>query len=80
MRSLMLNGLTGSERKDMEALLENAQRVIKLICKKAQEDFQSSEQSANDDFSNPNWALRQAYLQGYKKGLTDIEKYAILKP
>ena len=31
------------------------------------------------DFSNPNWALEQAYNLGYKKGLTRLLKYVIIK-
>lgn len=80
MRNLMLNGLTGAERDDMLALLENAQKIINLICKRAEEDLERQEESFTNDLDNPNWALKQAYLQGYKKGLTKIKDYAIIKP
>lgn len=79
MRGLMLNNLTGTERTEMEMLLQNAQKVIKLITEKATADYDRAFKSATSDLNNPNWALKQAFYQGVKKGLTILEDYAIIK-
>lgn len=74
--ALILNGLKGKERQDMTNQIVSSERLLKRVEQLLQQEL---DKVVEPDFSNPNWALEQAYNLGYKKGLTRLLKYVIIK-
>ena len=75
--NILLNGLKGKERQDMEDSIRRASAFLKVVSKKIEDELN---QETDPDFDSPSWAYKQAYQLGYKKGLTKLLKYAILNP
>jgi hypothetical protein len=75
--NVLLNGLKGQERKDVEDAIRRASTFLSLVSKRIEEELK---QESDPDFDSPSWAYKQAYQLGYKRGLTKLLKYAILLP
>ena len=75
--NILLNGLKGKERQDMEDVIRRASAFLKVVSKRIEDELK---QETDPDFDSPSWAYKQAYQLGYKKGLTKLLKYAILTP
>jgi len=75
--NILLNGLKGKERQDMENAIRMASAFLKVVSKRIEDELN---QETDPDFDSPSWAYKQAYQLGYKKGLTKLLKYAILTP
>lgn len=75
--NILLNGLKGQERKDVEDAIRRASTFLSLVSKRIEEELK---QESDPDFDSPSWAYKQAYQLGYKRGLTKLLKYAILLP
>ena len=75
--NILLNGLKGKERQDMEDAIRRASAFLKVVSKRIEDELN---QEIDPDFDSPSWAYKQAYQLGYKKGLTKLLKYAILTP
>lgn len=73
--SILLNGLTGKDRTDMEDAIRRASVFIKAVKEKIDKELSTD---TDPDFDSPSWAYKQAYQLGYRKGLTKLLKYAIL--
>ncbi len=75
--NILLNGLKGQERKDVEDAIRRASTFLSLVSKRIEDELK---QESDPDFDSPSWAYKQAYQLGYKRGLTKLLKYAILLP
>ena len=75
--NILLNGLKGKERQDMEDVIRRASAFLTVVSKRIEEELK---QETDPDFDSPSWAYKQAFQLGYKKGLTKLLKYAILNP
>lgn len=75
--NVLLNGLKGQERKDVEDAIRRASTFLSLVSKRIEDELK---QESDPDFDSPSWAYKQAYQLGYKRGLTKLLKYAILLP
>ena len=75
--NVLLNGLKGQERKDVEDAIRRASMFLSLVSKRIEDELK---QESDPDFDSPSWAYKQAYQLGYKRGLTKLLKYAILLP
>lgn len=75
--NVLLNGLKGQERKDVEDAIRRASTFLSLVSKRIEDELK---QETDPDFDSPSWAYKQAYQLGYKRGLTKLLKYAILLP
>lgn len=75
--NILLNGLKGQERKDVEDAICRASTFLSLVSKRIEDELK---QESDPDFDSPSWAYKQAYQLGYKRGLTKLLKYAILLP
>ena len=75
--NILLNGLKGKERQDMEDIIRRASAFLSIVSKRIEDELK---QDTDPDFDSPSWAYKQAYQLGYKKGLTKLLKYAILTP
>lgn len=75
--NILLNGLQGQERKDVEDAIRRASTFLSLVSKRIEDELK---QESDPDFDSPSWAYKQAYQLGYKRGLTKLLKYAILLP
>ena len=75
--NILLNGLKGQERKDVEDTIRRASTFLSLVSKRIEDELK---QESDPDFDSPSWAYKQAYQLGYKRGLTKLLKYAILLP
>ena len=73
----LLNGLVGKERQSAEEAIVRAKDFINLVRPVLQRELDREEEP---DFDCPSWAYKEAFHLGYKKGLTKLLKYAILKP
>lgn len=73
----LLNGLVGKDRTNAEEAILRAKDFIALVRPVIQRELDREEEP---DFNCPSWAYKQAFALGYKKGLTKLLKYAILKP
>ena len=73
----LLNGLKGEDRKKAEEAILRASDFITLLKPALDKELDRNEEP---DFDCPSWAYKEAFYLGYKKGLTKILKYAILKP
>lgn len=73
---LILNGLKGEERKRMEMAVGNAAAVFKRISELIEQELKEDDIPS---FDNPNWACAMAFKEGYRKGLTKILKYVIIR-
>lgn len=68
-------------RKDKEAMSELitvSQPLLRLIKQCCDEDYEKADKISEDDFDCPNWALKRAYQDGLKKGLTKLSEYVII--
>lgn len=63
----------------MEELIEVAQPLLKLIKKCCEDDYNKLDKISDDDFDNPNWAIKRAYKDGLKRGLTILSEYVIIR-
>ena len=75
--NLLLNGLKGKDRQNMEDAIHRASAFIKAVSIRIEEELK---QEQDPDFDSPSWAYKQAYQLGYRKGLTKLLKYATLNP
>lgn len=75
--NILLNGLKGEARKEMEDVIRRASPFLKAVSQRIEEELK---QESDPDFDSPSWAYKQAYQLGYKRGLTKLLKYAILLP
>lgn len=75
--NILLNGLKGQERKDVEDAIRRASTFLSLVSRRIEDELK---QESDPDFDSPSWAYKQAYQLGYKRGLTKLLKYAILLP
>lgn len=75
--NILLNGLQGEERKNMEDAIRRASVFLKAVEERIKNELESEQ---DPDFDSPSWAYKQAYMLGYRKGLTKLLKYAILTP
>lgn len=75
--NILLNGLKGEARKEMEDAIRRASPFLKAVSQRIEEELK---QESDPDFDSPSWAYKQAYQLGYKRGLTKLLKYAILLP
>lgn len=73
----LLNGLTGKDRESAEEAIRRANDFIAMVRPALEKELEREEEP---DFDCPSWAYKEAYFLGYKKGLTKLLKYAILKP
>jgi len=74
-KNLLLNGLQGKERQEVEDAIKRASAFLKLVSERIEDELK---QEQDPDFDSPSWAYKQAYQLGYKRGLTKLLKYAIL--
>jgi len=72
----LLNGLVGKERTSAEEAILRAKDFINLLRPVIEKELLREEEP---DFDCPSWSYKEAFYLGYKKGLTKILKYAILK-
>jgi len=75
--NILLNGLKGKERQNMEDAIHRASAFLKVVSKRIEDELN---QETDPDFDSPSWAYKQAYQIGYRRGLTKLLKYAILTP
>lgn len=73
----LLNGLTGKERENAEQAIQRAGDFIAMVRPLLEKELERDEEP---DFDCPSWSYKEAFYLGYKKGLTKLLKYAILKP
>lgn len=80
-RNLLVNGLVGDEREKALQDIKRAKSFLKRLETALQEELSKTEsrQTTEEDFDCPSWALKQAYFQGYKRGLTKVLEYAKIK-
>ena len=76
-KNILLNGLTGKERQEVEDAIKRASAFLKIVSERIEGELN---QEQDPDFDSPSWAYKQAYQLGYKRGLTKLLKYAILSP
>lgn len=67
-----------AEREKYKELMAVAEPLLLKIQELIDADIEELEDTDNDDFSNPSWALEMAYKRGIKKGLTSLKKYVIM--
>lgn len=75
--NVLLNGLKGKDREAAEQAIKRAASFIAMLRPVIEKELSREEEP---DFDSPSWAYKEAFNLGYKKGLTKILKYAILKP
>lgn len=73
----LLNGLTGKDRETAEQAIQRASDFIAMVRPVIENELVRDEEP---NFDCPSWAYKEAFFLGYKKGLTKLLKYAILKP
>lgn len=77
MKSLPLSwtkGLNGESKSNFEVLLRNSSTVLgrlHSILEEKERELNSSEMSVKS-FEDPNWAYKQAFVNGQKSGLKEI--------
>lgn len=69
---------TPEEKKELKRQIDLSQLLLNKLIELVQDDIESTDKVADEDFDNPSWALKQAYKIGYKKGLTRLLEYGIL--
>lgn len=69
---------TPEEKKELKRQIDLSQLLLNKLVELVQDDIESTDKVADEDFDNPSWALKQAYKIGYKKGLTRLLEYGIL--
>lgn len=65
-------------KKEFEKLLRDAKPLLETLQGMLDKEFEKLEVIQDEDFDNPSWALKQAYKQGIKKGLTILRDYGII--
>lgn len=69
-----------SDKKDFYSkLIRDAQPLLIKLKECIEEDMNKLDIVHDEDFDNPSWALKQAYKQGLKKGLTKLSEYVIIR-
>lgn len=67
-----------AERERFKELMKVAEPLLLKIQELIDEDIKELDDTDNDDFTNPSWALEMAHKRGIKKGLTSLKKYVIM--
>jgi len=69
---------TNKEKEDIQSLIRIAQPLLKIIKQCCEEDYEKADKIREEDFDCPNWALKRAFQDGLKKGLTKLSEYVII--
>lgn len=78
MPSKLLCRVKQDEKKYYAAMMTEAQPLLIKLKQCIEEDMDKLDIIKDEDFDNPSWALKQAYKQGVKKGLTKLLEYVII--
>lgn len=78
MLSKLMCRVPAKERNKYKELMTVAEPLLLKIQELIDEDLKELDDTDNDDFSNPSWALEMAHKRGIKKGLTQLKKYVIM--
>jgi len=71
--------LSSDDKKFFEEMLGVNNKVLDRLVKICYNMLSESEKTS-DDYTNPNWALRQADLVGYRRGLQRVIKLCTPSP
>lgn len=78
MYNKLLSNKTAAEKKDLKELMVISKPLLKAILEALEKDIEETEVTDLKDFDAPSWALKTAYKQGLKKGLTKLKEYVII--
>ena len=69
-------GLDEKEKKDLHAILRNSSFLITQFKKilDSKDKISDQEKLSKETYKDPNWALRQADIVGYKRALQEIRE------
>lgn len=78
MLNKLLCRVNKDEREYYKRLCDNAQPLLIKLQEMLDEDFARLDIINDEDFDNPSWAIKRAYKDGIKKGLTKLKEYGII--
>lgn len=77
--SSLLNNLKGEARKSKASEIKRAENIMKEIIIKLKTNVERLDSVDIEILKELDFAYKQAFRIGYKKCLTDLEKYGIIK-
>lgn len=69
---------TEKEREELSQLVEISRPLTDALLKLIERELDDCDVIDEKDFESPSWALKTAYKQGLKKGLTRLREYVII--
>ena len=75
---LLCNAKSETEKDKLRELITISQPLIEAWIKLIEKDLESCDVVDEKDFDCPSWAVKTAYKQGLKKGLTKLREYVII--
>lgn len=79
MRNRLICRTDPDDRKAVEGLIKQSQPILKLIKKCVEEDLDQVEKFSETDLESSSFAVKMAYREGLKKGLTKLFEYVIIE-
>ena len=78
MQNRLLCRTKPEERKSVEGLINSAQPLLILLKQCVEEDLAQADKFIESDLDCPSFAVKMAYREGLKKGLTKLLEYVII--
>ncbi len=80
MQNRLLCRTKPEDRKSVEGLINSAQPLLNLLKQCVEEDLAQADKFVETDLDSPSFAVKMAYREGLKKGLTKLSEYVIINP
>lgn len=75
---LLCNARSEAEKEQLKELVAISQPLTEAFLRLIEKDLESCDVVDEKDFDCPSWAVKTAYKQGLKKGLTKLREYVII--
>ena len=75
---LLASAETADKKKELRELIEISKPLTLALLEVIQSDIEDCDVVDIKDFDSPSWAVKTAYKQGLKKGLTKFKEYVII--
>lgn len=75
---LLCNAKSTKEKEQLKELIAVSQPLIDAWIRLIEKDIENYDVVDEKDFDCPSWAVKTAYKQGVKKGLTKLREYVII--
>lgn len=66
------------DKENVKGLINSAQPLLKLLKQCVEEDLAQADKFVESDLDSPSFAVKMAYREGLKKGLTKLLEYVII--